>query len=356
MPRPTAAPQCANPTCPPLRGQHTPACYDTDQKCDGCLPRLAADSLRLCTLCTRLVAEHPTTLVIRYRDLERVLTTTASPGEHVQAKGRDPNLKLNAAAADARHQIRTTLTRLVRLITHERGLHLPTLHRPAPRPPGFIGPMPLLSYVDTSIPALARLVTRHAEWLAAHRQAGQHAATLADLVRHTHGIAHPTGVREFPVADCPGQTIRRLAFIVDTRGVTTQRIGPTPCGGTLWTSLRPHDDQLPAELACNGDTMHYWPVRDWLRKLGPVLKKIRDAAAAAAAAATPPAPPAAVDRLAGVHRVATGHGFDLVCRTCKEPVGRADWGVPDTALEAMLARHLCASVPAVSGSPDRTAA
>lgn len=294
MPRPTAALQCANPTCLPLRGQHTTACYDDPTtKCDGCLPRLAQDSLRLCTLCTRLIAEHPTTLVARYRDLERVLTTTGTAaGEHIATKGRDPNLKLNLAAADARHHIRTLLTRLVRLITHERGLHLPVLHRPAERPPGFIGPMPLIAYTDTSVPALARLITKHAEWLAAHRDAGQHAEQLHQLVRTTWGIAHPSGIREFPVAPCPAEIIRRTAFVVDRTGVTTQRMGPTPCGGTLWTALRPADDRLPAELACNGDVLHYWPVRDWLRKLGPILKKQRDAAAAAAAAAAVQAAPA----------------------------------------------------------------
>lgn len=375
---------CANALCPPYRGDHTPACLaDPDTKCDGCLPRVAADGLRLCTLCARRLAEDPATLATRYRDLERVLTGAGKAGgEHVSHGGRDPNMQLNGQAVDARTRIRYELTGLVRLIVDERGVRPPTRLMVAHRPDGFIGPMPLVRYADTSVSALARMLGRHAEWLAAHPAAGEHAAILRTVARETYAVAFPAGTRLFPVrlpgsrgvAACPEPVRTRVAFAVSRRGVATEVMGPVPCSGSLWTVLRPNDDRLPAELLCNAVEAHRWPARSWL-KLG---ARFAEALAAVEAELKPakrtggsvvsmriiPDRPnilAEFDAMdAAARRVTTDRGFDIVCRACKAtcPVcegrdeacracqgrlGEAAWGVPVEALLQIWDRHECPS-------------
>jgi hypothetical protein len=274
--RPRPALQCAAPTCPPHRGRHTQGCVDAEA-CRGCLPRLAAPGLQLCDLCAQLLAEDPMTLVVRYHELGRVLAGGGGVlAERVSSDGQDPNLKLNVAASEARDHIRAELVGLVRLVMEERGVHLPVLRAARLRPPGFIGPMPLVSYWDTSVLALGRMLVRHATWLAAHRAADEHAALLRRLVRETYGVAYPSGTRLFPVrvpgsrgvAGCPASV---RGFMVDTRGTATITPGLAPCQGSLWTVLRPKDDRLPGEVLCNLVVEHRWAARDWLRKLGPLL-------------------------------------------------------------------------------------
>jgi hypothetical protein len=278
---------CVAPTCRPFRGRHTAACLETDAKCDGCLPRLAADGLRLCGWCVRLLGEDAGRLVVRYRELERVLAGAGGVfGERVRVTGRDPNLKLNVAAADARARIRAELSGLVRLVVDERGVSLPTRVRVVeqPRLQGFVGPMPLVAvgrFWDTSVAALGAFVQRHVEWLAAHRAADEHAAVLRTLVRETFGVAFPSGMRLFPirvpgvrgVAGCPLEVAQRVAFVVDRRGVVVELMEPVSCPGSLWTVLRAADDRLPAEVLCDHATEHRWPAREWLSKLGPALAR-----------------------------------------------------------------------------------
>lgn len=280
---------CATATCPPHRGRHTQTCLDNPTtKCDGCLPRLAADGGYLCTLCLKLLTEDPLTLIGRHADLERILAGgSGTGGEHVTTKGRDPNMQLNQRATAARAEIRHEIVRLVGIITAERGIQIPvrrTWYIPQ-RPDGFIGPMPKLpgpTFYDTSIPSLCKFVARHATWLAAHDAAAEHAQSLRRLVRETYAVAYPDGVRVFPVrvpgadgvADCPAADPGRVAFAVDRGGVAVEVIGPVPCPGWLWTVLRPKDNEFPAELLCNHNEAHRWPARDWLR-LGAQLAKAK---------------------------------------------------------------------------------
>lgn len=372
MPRPAAMPPCASPVCVPLRARHVPACESdlSSVDCPGCLPRLAADGLRLCARCADLVAEDPATLVVRFRDLGRVLTGGSGTGERVTAS-RDPNVKLNQAAVDARHEIRAELVGLVRLIVEERGVSLPTLSRVAVRPDGFIGPMPLQRFADSSLPALGRFVARHGEWLAAHRSAGEFAAGLRDLVRETYSVAFPSGLRMFPVtlprprgvpgrapvAPCPERVRRRVAFAVDRWGHASEVLGLVACAGSLWSVIRPRDDRLPAELLCSEVEWwpgHRWPTSSWLR-LGPRLLEAIRLSAAGAGVAADEVPAVAAVSGAGVDlgsvtkRLPAGDGFVLVCCACGGQVVEAVWGVPSAALVSAWERHVCAGVSMVEG-------
>lgn len=269
--------QCASPLCPPHRGRHTQSCLDDPAtKCDGCLPRSAADGLRLCQLCARLLAEDPATLATRYRALELVLAGGGASLGMLVATSRDPNLQLNAAAADARAQIRGELTGLVRLVVEERGVHLPTttVRRVQPRPDGLMGPMPLQvwrQFFDTSVPVLAGFLGKHATWLAAHAAAGEHAQVLRDLARGTFAVAYPNGTRLFPIRlpEGGGVAVCPESVTADVDGAPVS----APCPGSLWTVLRPRDDRLPAEVLCNAEQPHRWPAREWLSKLGPLLMR-----------------------------------------------------------------------------------
>jgi hypothetical protein len=273
--------QCASPTCPPHRGRHTDCPDNTD--CRGCLPRIPADGIYLCDLCARLLAEDPTTLTGRHQALGHALTGTATPGaERVTAAAGDPNLRLNMAAVDARTRIRDELGGLARLITTERGTHLPTARilTAQLRPEGLVGPMPLrrgAAYWDTRVPALAALITRHARWLAAHPAAGEHAQTLRNLVRDTYGVAYPSGVRVWPVRT-PGGDVASCPELMLADGV------PVPCPGWLWTVIRPRDDRLPAELLCNHVDSHRWPASTWLRLGARLARMVAESTAVAEAA------------------------------------------------------------------------
>src|SRR6185369_5541855 len=297
MPRPQQALLCASPACPPHRGKHTAECLATDDKCPGCLPRLAGDGVRLCPLCTRLIGEDARTLAARDRDLEVVLAGGGGVGgEHVSHGGRDPNVKLNPAAVAARSAVRRQLVALVRLICEERGVHLPTFTAVPARPEGFVGPLPLRRFVDARLGTQAGFVGKHALWLAAHPGAGEHAQVLRSLVRSTWGVAFPAGVRLFPVrvpggsgvAVCPGSVRVRVAFAVTRRGLVSEVFGLAPCEGLLWTVIRPGDDRLPAAVLCNQRDEHVWPSSSWLRRLAPLLlaqaRRVQVAAAAGEAA------------------------------------------------------------------------
>lgn len=383
--------ECASALCPPFRGRHTQGCLDeVGTKCDGCLPRLAADGLRLCQLCARLLAEDPVTLAGRYAALGLVLAGGGrGAGVHV-AVSRDPNMQLNAAAAEARAQIRAELIALVRLVVGERGVHVPVRRVVARRPVGFVGPMPLVSFVDSSVEALAFFLGKHAEWLAAHRAAGEHAEVLRQLVRGSFVVAYPNGTRLFPVriprprgvasvvwpgvASCPASVRERVAFSVSRRGVASEVLGEVPCSGSLWTVLRPLDDRLPAELLCNAVVGHRWPVREWLR-LGARLAGLVAESVAAARAEVEVVersrsvsgvrvrmlPGRSVDvQLADFERMdaatvreVSGRGFVVRCRACvgSVPVGvdppeyslvsTVEWGVPVEALLWSWGRHVC---------------
>jgi hypothetical protein len=238
------------------------------------IPRYAADGLRLCDICTNMVGEDALITAVRYRQLGLVLTRSGLAGEERTSRSKpDANLHLNLRAAALRRDIETTVGGLATLIARQRGFAWPTDVRVADRPDGFIGPMPLLSVRSVRLPVLARFVARSHQWLAAHEAADRHAGTLRELATgEPYRVAFPGGVRRFVL---PGLTagVRYLACPEEV----DDGQGSEPCPGVLWTTLRRDGDYLPAEILCNHDETHQWPIRQWM-KLGSRLRRRAEAA------------------------------------------------------------------------------
>lgn len=184
-----ATPLCEA-TCA-MRGRHVPDCPDPDT-CRGCQPRQAADGLRVCDVHAERIAEDARQAPVLYADLGLVLIRRAT-------RGGEPTSGSSAGAPapdddvmEARGQIRAVLLRLTGLITVERGLSAPLTRR---------GDM---VYLDTRPQALGPYVARHADWLAAHVDAGRHADALHAVTRGTpRRLAYPSGTDRLYIGDCP---------------------------------------------------------------------------------------------------------------------------------------------------------
>ncbi|HWB35952.1 MAG TPA: hypothetical protein VHA75_08005 [Rugosimonospora sp.] len=198
-------------------------------------PRPAADGLRLCSRCARLLGEDVATLGTRYEELVVALTAPGKRAERVSSS-REPGLSLNDAAVEARRHIRHELASLARLIAEERGVSLP----------------------EDRVPAIAAFVGTHAEWLAAHEAAGEFAAELRDLARATARIAYPSGGRRFPLTDPGGQLVRCPE---PAGGGLADPDGTGQCPGVLWAVL---PAAKPRAVVCNTDPEHTWPMTKWL--------------------------------------------------------------------------------------------
>lgn len=223
-------PLCAAPRCA-ARGRHLPNCVD--ETCWGCLPRQAADGLYLCLVHADGIGRDALTAALRYGDLGRVLTGSSQGlGDIVSGTKTSVGLDLNERAADMRSTIKHRLVAMVRMIAEERGLPLP----------------------EDRVPALARYVAKHAQWLAAHSAAGDFAEELADTASEAFHIAHPTGARRYQLKDPDGNPVGCPATVEDGE----------PCLGSLWTILRRVDSLLPSELVCDHDDEHYVPADKWM--------------------------------------------------------------------------------------------
>lgn len=199
------------------RGRHGPQC--DDDRCRGCLPRRADDGLVLCRHHTLLIAEDAVTAAVLFDALADRLAAAGLPGERTSGS-RDPGLKINLAAVNARMEIRHILASWTTLIAEIRGVTLPA--------------------DDTT--SLGAFVARHAVWLAAQPTAADVSTELRELVHEAYPIAYPSGVRVFDVAPCPGDG----------------------CPGTLRAILRTSDALLPAAIVCSVDADHTWSADRWL--------------------------------------------------------------------------------------------
>lgn len=128
---------------------------------------------------------------------------------------------MNPAAAEVRAAIRTVLASWSGLVAEERRLSSPA----------------------RDVPALARFLCRHVEWLAGHPAAGDVAEEIQDLSRKARKVADPHRVRRVHLGECPD-------------------IG---CEGTLVALIRTHGDPTPSEIVCTASAAHTWPVTWWSR-------------------------------------------------------------------------------------------
>jgi hypothetical protein len=219
------------PLCVALRcaipGKHATGCPEPDCAkpqqggcCRGCLPRQAADGLRLCGVCTGRLAEDANQAAVLHAELAERLGVGTGMGERVSG-GSDASRAVNEAAVEARDDIEHFLTWWSALIVRERGITRPAF---------------------TAV-ALGGFVARHNRWLAAHRLASYAATELHAI---SHGRVWSAGY--------PGSSGTR---VVDLRN-------PCPtCAAPLRAVMRAGDSMLPAEVACDGDEPHVWPAGRW---------------------------------------------------------------------------------------------
>lgn len=203
MARISNAPTCASPACAIPR-RHKPDCERPDgpDACRGCLPGQAAPGLRLCDVCSDRLEENIAACPQLHEDLAEQLRGQGR-GEHTSGS-RDRSPSVNGDVVEARERIETLVRSTARLIHTTRGFAIPTRMMVDRRPEGFIGPMQLRPYADTSVRTLCEFIGRSAEWLAADKDAGQ----LADSFRSATGgkvwaLAYPSMPEKAYIGQCP---------------------------------------------------------------------------------------------------------------------------------------------------------
>ncbi|MDR3080892.1 MAG: hypothetical protein LBV60_08175 [Streptomyces sp.] len=153
--------------------------------------------------------------------------------------GPTPGMPFNSGAADVRSSILQVLGSWAALVVDERGIA-------APR---------------REVPLLGDLLSRHADWLAAHTAAGEISQEIAQLTRRARWVTDPQTLRQVPVGDCV----------------------ESDCGGSLTAEVRPERPELPAEIRCDRDAAHRWFGHQWLQ----LARRIAGAAAPGRQAAAP---------------------------------------------------------------------
>jgi hypothetical protein len=223
----------------------------------GCLPRgadgpaPAADGHLLCRHHIRRIVDDALRLAQLHDELGAQLAMTGG-GAGVAAGGTHAGLRLDVAAAAARHDIRALLVELTQAVAAIRGgVRLPIRWHLAPAlPPGAEGPRNIVgSEWDDRNPTLAAIVGAHAGWLAARPNAGDTSDRLGYLRRRAYAITTAEPVIEVYIGPCP--------MLV---------LPGTPCKGAVRALVRRTDALLPLQVTCE-DPEHAWPVEE-LARLG----------------------------------------------------------------------------------------
>ncbi|MGN9802050.1 hypothetical protein [Micromonospora sp. L32] len=207
--------------------QHIADCPNPDV-CRGCLPRPAADGLRLCEVDVRRMAEDARTAAVLHEDLALTLIRRGRGGERVAGSSSGAPVP-DDEVMEARQAIRSTLVSLCRLVLEERGIGQPA----------------------DDVPAMAAYVERHHVWLAAHPAADEHARDLRDVAGdpRTRRLAYPAGTDRLYIGDCP-LLVTVLTTVPFSPG--TQEV----CGTRLYVY---GDSQL---ILCSGcgteETVEWW--------------------------------------------------------------------------------------------------
>ncbi|HEY4375505.1 MAG TPA: hypothetical protein VGM93_00030, partial [Acidimicrobiales bacterium] len=220
---------CARATCRDPR--HQPGCGD---QCQPHPARLAADGLRLCQPHTDDLAKHPVQLADLHDELGLALMPGGG-GERVGGRGDNGPPAPRDRVVAIRTEIRHTLVSWCRLVADERGIQLP----------------------QDAMTALGGYLRVHAAWLAAHGAAGEVSDELDGLRRRAWSVAYPGGTRVTEVGPCPYGRVERLpaGFIGPAR-----QLG---CAGTLRAVMRPTEQLLPSEVACDAEVEHRWDSTQW---------------------------------------------------------------------------------------------
>lgn len=179
---------------------------DGKSLCTSCRGRLESNLLNLPALYSDCTGSPRPEMVRVIRKVARKSSATGT---------------MNPAAAEVRAAIRTVLASWSGLVAEERRLNSPA----------------------RDVPALARFLCRHVEWLAHHPAAGDIAEEIQELSRRARKVADPGSLRRVHLGDCPD-------------------VG---CEGTLVALIRTHGDTMPSEIVCTASAAHTWPVTWWSR-------------------------------------------------------------------------------------------
>lgn len=198
-----------------------PSCRSTLNQNTAKKPGMAGDGKVLCTPCRGRLETNLLSLPALYSDCTRGAEPEVVRVIRKVARKSAATGTMNAAAAEVRAAIRTVLASWSGLVAEERQLRSPA----------------------RDVPALARFLCRHVEWLVHHPAAGDLADEIQQLSRVARSVADPKSIRRVHIGDCP-----------DVR-----------CDGNLVAQIRTHGDPLPSEIICTVSAAHTWPVTWWTK-------------------------------------------------------------------------------------------
>lgn len=173
---------CAVPDCR-IPKRHSTTCDTPD--CPGCLPGLAADTLRICTHHHRRAKQQLGDLPGLDRDLTIALATRTTMIRAYTTGTMEMGIQLSEHILEATEYLRGRLTNLAAYVVEERGTTTPAL----------------------TTRALVAFILRHAEWLSADKFAAPSWTRQIDNIHTTaHRAAYPTRRTSIKLGDCPGTT------------------------------------------------------------------------------------------------------------------------------------------------------
>lgn len=173
----------------------------------------ALPSLRLCRACYNRLRRDLADLGRLYVELERVLPAGSTPryGQRVTGSSSRP-LPISIPVVETRGQIAHDLAWWVGYVADRRGLTPPT---------------------GATVPALARWLAGHMDWIAANEHAAADLPPVArELAGRARALAYPSGARRITIGPC------------------VEEIDGEPCGGTVYATVRSDDDPRPSRIYC----------------------------------------------------------------------------------------------------------
>ncbi|MDO8308578.1 MAG: hypothetical protein Q7V58_09535 [Actinomycetota bacterium] len=255
-------------------------------------PREAAPGLAVCTWHRGKALECLSQLPVIHDVLEGYMPVSTGPSSGMVTTSRDPGLRTNTAAANARRDIRNCLASWVSWATQI------VADTTDPR----TGARSITRRLDVTPPPTPRTTTVTATFLSkrtpSHPQEQQVKVTRTDLNPAVPGLdLHAlagwlaryvdwflASERAAGFADDVLDTARRARSVRQCNHVSTFEIRPCPepdCDGTLIATVRSADDRLPSVILCDkspldpdtGAQLHIWPAGEGWHNLGRKIHK-----------------------------------------------------------------------------------
>ncbi|HCT81193.1 MAG TPA: hypothetical protein DGT23_32415 [Micromonosporaceae bacterium] len=260
---------CSRPDCA-LPRKHRDGCdnndnhHDGTDACRGCLPAQAAHGIRLCTLHSDQLREDALTAGQLHTELEQQLRRQG--GREHTSGSRERSTMPDPAVMEARYHIADVLTGMVDLMVYVRGFSPPTLrghwrhtHEPASEHVrarlaaegvGGRAEVGTTKRTATHVEVMAAYVAKHADWFAAHTDAGKHSKALHDATRgKVWALAYPSRSRDYQeIGTCP---------LVVTVYAEDGSLSEETCGGRVFWYVE--QSSLAYCNACDqAETIEWW--------------------------------------------------------------------------------------------------